>query len=303
MELKWLEDYLTLVDTRNFTRSAELRFTTQPAFSRRIRSLEEWIGTTLIERATQPVSLTAAGLKFRPAAEELLRRLYQAREDIRHLDNASANTISFAATHSLSLNFFPRWIHSMENNGLLFTRLESNRMENCVQELQKAHVHFMLCHAHSSVDFHLPADTFSAISVGKDRLLPVSVPDEQGAPVHTLSSTRERPAHYLAYAGTSAIGRAVDHLLENCADKVHLEQVFVTDLAAVLLSMVRAGRGLAWLPESVAMDDLEKGTLVVAGDGRWVVPVEISLFRLKEGLPPKAEEFWSAVVASQSDGA
>ncbi|MBC7437901.1 MAG: LysR family transcriptional regulator [Bdellovibrionales bacterium] len=303
MELKWLEDFLSLVDTRNFTRSAELRFTTQPAFSRRIRSLEEWIGTALIERTTQPVSLTAAGVKFRPAAEELLRRLYQAREDIRHLDSTSANTLSFAATHSLSLNFFPGWIRSMEHQGQLFTRLESNRVLTCVQELQKAHVHFMLCHSHSSVDLHLPADTFCFISVGKDRLVPVSVPDEKGAPLHSLTGQRQHPAHYLAYADTSAIGRAVDHLLEHCADKPHLERVFVSDLAAVLLSMVRAGRGLAWLPESEVKSELDKGTLVLAGDGRWVVPVEIGLFRLKEGLPPKAEEFWAAVVASQADGA
>ncbi|MDP3519664.1 MAG: LysR substrate-binding domain-containing protein [Hydrogenophaga sp.] len=304
MELKWLEDFLSLVDTRNFTRSAELRFTTQPAFSRRIRSLEEWIGTPLIERATQPVSLTAAGQKFRPAAEEMLRRLYQAREDIRLLDHAAANTISFTATHSVSLNFFPRWIRRIEEHkGVLFTRLDSNQVEDCVQALQKAHVHFMLCHAHNSVDLHLPADSFTSIVVGSDRLLPVTVPDAQGLAMHALPGTRQHPAHYLAYAGTSAIGRAVEHLLDHCADKPHLEQVFVSHLAAVLESMVRAGRGLAWLPESQVKDDLNQGRLVVAGDERWVVPVEIRLFRPKDGLPPKSEEFWAAVVASQADQA
>lgn len=304
MELKWLEDYLSLVDTRNFTRSAELRFTTQPAFSRRIRSLEEWIGTPLIERTTQPVSLTAAGQKFRPAAEEVLRRLYQTREDIRHQDHAAANTISFTATHSVSLNFFPRWIRRIEEHqGVLSTRLDSNHVEDCVQALQKAHVHFMLCHAHSSVDLHLPADTFDSIAVGSDRLLPVSVPDEQGHPVHALPGTRSHPAHYLAYAGTSAIGRAVDHLLGHRAHKPHLEQVFVSHLAAVLDSMVRGGRGLAWLPESQVKEDLSKGTLVVAGDEQWVVPVEIRLFRPKDSLPPKSEAFWAAVVASQTDSA
>jgi len=145
MELKWLEDFLSLVDSRNFTRSAELRFTTQPAFSRRIRSLEEWVGTALIERTTQPISLTPAGQKFRPAAEEILRRLFQVRENIRRIDRTSANTISFTATHSLSLNFFPRWIQAVEQRkGVLFTRLDSNHAEDCVQALSKGHVHFML---------------------------------------------------------------------------------------------------------------------------------------------------------------
>lgn len=295
MELKWLEDFLSLVDTRNFTRSAELRFTTQPAFSRRIRSLEEWVGAALIERATQPISLTAAGEAFRPVAEEILRRLFQSREDIRHLTSTSASTISLTATHSLSLNFFPRWIRSIEERkGALFTRLDSNHAGECVQALLKGRVHFMLCHAHSMLDLRLPSDGFTSIVVGTDRLLPVSLPGEDGQPLHQLPGSRQRPAHYMAYAPSSAIGQAVTHLLEHRGPKLHLEQVFVSHLAAVLESMVRAGRGLAWLPESQVREDLASGRLAIAGDESWHVPLEIRLYRPQEPLPPKSEEFWAA---------
>ena len=40
MEIKWLEDFVTLADTSSFSRAAELRNVTQPAFSRRIKQLE-----------------------------------------------------------------------------------------------------------------------------------------------------------------------------------------------------------------------------------------------------------------------
>lgn len=40
MDLKWLEDFISLAETHSFSRSAELRHVTQPAFSHRIRSLE-----------------------------------------------------------------------------------------------------------------------------------------------------------------------------------------------------------------------------------------------------------------------
>lgn len=304
MELKWLEDFLSLVDTRNFTRSAELRFTTQPAFSRRIRSLEEWVGAALIERATQPVSLTAAGQAFRPVAEEILRRLFQSREDIRHLSSASASTISLTATHSLSLNFFPRWIRSIEERkGALFTRLDSNHAGDCVQALLKGHAHFMLCHAHATLDLGLPADGFTSVVVGTDHLLPVSVPDGDGRPLHQLPGSRGRPAHYLAYAPSSAIGRAVSHLLEHRVPRPHLEQVFVSHLAAVLESMVRAGRGLAWLPESQVREDLAAGRLAIAGDESWHVPLEIRLYRSRDCLPPKSEEFWSAAQPCEAEEA
>ncbi|WP_163468518.1 LysR family transcriptional regulator, partial [Klebsiella michiganensis] len=42
VETKWLEDFVSLAETRSFSRSAQLRHVTQPAFSRRIQALEAW---------------------------------------------------------------------------------------------------------------------------------------------------------------------------------------------------------------------------------------------------------------------
>ena len=50
METKWLEDFISLAETHNFSRSAALRHVTQPAFSRRIQSLENWLGIDLVDR-------------------------------------------------------------------------------------------------------------------------------------------------------------------------------------------------------------------------------------------------------------
>ena len=72
MNLSWLEDFLALAATGNFSRAAEDRHMTQPAFSRRVRALEEWLGVELFDRSTQPARLTAAGEWFRPQAEDLL---------------------------------------------------------------------------------------------------------------------------------------------------------------------------------------------------------------------------------------
>ena len=64
METKWLEDFISLAETRSFSRSAELRHVTQPAFSRRIQSLEAWLGADLIDRTSYPTSLTPSGEVF-----------------------------------------------------------------------------------------------------------------------------------------------------------------------------------------------------------------------------------------------
>ena len=61
MDTKWLEDFVSLAETRSFSRSAQSRHVTQPAFSRRIQALEAWAGADLVDRSIYPTRLTAAG--------------------------------------------------------------------------------------------------------------------------------------------------------------------------------------------------------------------------------------------------
>ena len=75
LESKWLEDFSALAATRSFSQAAERRFVTQPAFSRRIRSLEAALGLTLVNRSRTPVELTAAGQLFLVTARTVVEQL------------------------------------------------------------------------------------------------------------------------------------------------------------------------------------------------------------------------------------
>ncbi|MDH4062660.1 MAG: LysR family transcriptional regulator, partial [Aquincola sp.] len=75
MDTKWLEDFVSLAGTRSFSRSAQLRHVTQPAFSRRIQALEAWAGVDLVDRSIFPMRLTAAGETFLAQAQEMLASL------------------------------------------------------------------------------------------------------------------------------------------------------------------------------------------------------------------------------------
>ena len=74
METKWLEDFVSLAETRSFSRSAQLRHVTQPAFSRRIQALEAWAGIDLVDRSSYPTRLTPAGETFHAQALEILEK-------------------------------------------------------------------------------------------------------------------------------------------------------------------------------------------------------------------------------------
>ena len=74
MNLTWLDDFLALASTGNFSRAAEERHMTQPAFSRRIRALEEWLGVVLFDRSSQPAVLRRSGCCTAPTISTCLLR-------------------------------------------------------------------------------------------------------------------------------------------------------------------------------------------------------------------------------------
>lgn len=88
MDIEWIEDFLVLSDLSSFTIAAQMRNVTQSAFSRRIRSLEEWVGIPLIARDTVPPRLTTAGHLFRDSASEMVRQLQEARIALGHRTQA-----------------------------------------------------------------------------------------------------------------------------------------------------------------------------------------------------------------------
>ena len=110
METKWLEDFVSLAETRSFSRSAQLRHVTQPAFSRRIQSLEAWAGTDLVDRSSYPTRLTPDGQTLYDQALEMLQSLQSTRAMLRGHSSAGHDVIEFALPHTLAFTFFPAWV-------------------------------------------------------------------------------------------------------------------------------------------------------------------------------------------------
>lgn len=296
MELNWLEDFLALAANGNFSRAADSRNMTQPAFSRRIRALEDWVGAPLFDRSAQPVTLTAAGRHFAPVARETLRRLAQGRDQAAAAMAQAGRSLTFAATHALSLTFFPRWLRDLESGTVIGAepaaiRLISDSMQAGEETLLQGQCQFLLCHGHAAVANRLSDDRFSHRVLAGDDLMPVSAPDADGGPRFSLTAPAAGGLPHLAYSDASGMGRIVTGLLPRATPS--LAPVFISPLAGVLQAMARDGRGIAWLPRSLIATDLAAGRLVQAGSADWIFAVEIRLYRPRDALTPAAEAFWA----------
>lgn len=296
MELAWLEDFLALADCLNFSRAAERRNMTQPAFSRRVRALEAWVGVPLFDRRSHRIVLTPAGTQFLPVAHDVLRRLYQARQEARDAQ-AQASSLRFASTFALSLTFFPAWMRKLEETVTLGSvELIADNMQACETIMLSGEAQFLLCHYHPAASHKLDPQDFISALIGRDILIPLTASAPDGTPQFSLPGRPENPVPHLAYSERSGIGRILAAVRAREAPPVWLKPVFTSHLAVALKSMAGHGRGVGWIPESLAADDLApNGTLVRAGDARWDIAVEIRLFRPRARQSERAEKFWAAL--------
>ncbi|HVL45090.1 MAG TPA: LysR family transcriptional regulator [Acidovorax sp.] len=301
LDLEWLEDFLALAETGNFSRAAEARAIAQPAFSRHIRALEEWVGVDLFDRSAHPAALTPAGQRFLPLLETILANLEAARIKARAAHDQAAASLRFAATHVLSLTFFPRWLVGMEARlqmGAIQTMSDSSQA--CEDLMLQRRVQFVLCHGHPQVPGRLDEAQYPMLCLSGDVLLPVSAP-APGAPGQPLHAVRQdRPVPVLAYSEASGLGRIMrsrmGHLFnegKGAAIPQGVSVVFTAHHAVLLKTMALEGRGVAWLPGSLVADELRSGALVAAGTSDWQLPVEIRLYRQRAEMAPVAEALWA----------
>ena len=302
MDLNWLEDFVAVVEEAGFSRAAERRHVTQPALSRRIRALEDWLGTPLFERNTHKLSLTPAGETFRPIAEDVLRRVMMGRQEALEVARLKAETIHFAATHTLSQTFFPGWIRKIQgSSATAAVQLVAVNFAACERMLIDAEVQFMLANYHPSLMTRLDSEAFQRIQLDQDVLVPVSAPAEargrrrgKGEPRYALPGTAKQPLPYLAYHPGSGVGRIVSAFLGAKEPAAQLAPSFSAPVM-LLIDMVREGRGITWAPLSLVQDDLSASRLVRAGGKEWEVEIGICLYRSRARTTNAAEAFWNAV--------
>lgn len=295
MQLKWLEDFVALAQTRSVTRAAELRHVTHPAFGRRIRALEAWAGAPLVQPGPGPVTLTAAGRALLETARQTLADLDGVQDTLQRVAGRSAHTVTLATGRTLARTMVAGWLTRLAPllaGGEM--RILTGSLAATVQMLERREIDFMLAYHHPILAMPLDGRQFSHHTIDSDQLLPVTRADAGGQPWHLLDGAR--PAPYLAYAPSLSLGRLVaDHLAGNQQAPALVRRI-ECDSADALHEYALRGLGVAWLPWSMVRADCQAGRLVVLGTPRLAVRFDMRLYRPKRRLGALAESLWESLV-------
>lgn len=110
MELRTLRYFLAAAQEENITRAAELLHITQPTLSRQMMDLERKLGTTLMLRGKNGLTLTDDGIFFRQRAEEIIELADRLEQVFVEKNTDVSGVISIGATESVGSRLFAKLV-------------------------------------------------------------------------------------------------------------------------------------------------------------------------------------------------
>jgi DNA-binding transcriptional LysR family regulator len=292
MDMQWLDDVLVLLEEDNLTRAAARRNITQPAFSRRIRSFEAWLGVDVLDRGTNRVDISPALASNEAEIRALVTRIRDLRSRIAHFDPASS-TVSIAAQHAPVFSTFPDMaLRAKQSFPAVKFRLRAGNLRDCVTMFLRGDTSMLLCYeAESATPLPFGASIRRELW-GIDYLVPVV-----GGPLrYSVKANGEIPARTpaIVYPDDSYFGEVL-----NAQERPFGTPQFSsnpaceTAFSSGIKEMVLKGIGIGWLPYSMAYREIENGDLISLGDSLGKETLKVAIYAdVKDEISMSLLDIW-----------
>ncbi len=279
MELKWLEDYLALIETGSFSAAAEKRHVSQPAFSRRIQQLEEWLGVALIDRSRKPLRFTPLAAQHEAAFRNLATHIYELQVTLRS-DATQTPGLVMAAQHSLAAWYLPTFLEELR--ALMPEqrfRIRSENRDESVALLVRGHADILLTYETRHSTCNVPPQLATRCTLGEDALVLVASTKLCASEDFTLPN---RPLPLLCFPPESFFGQAIrTHALPELMHSRLVAVQYVSEFTLGLREMALIHQGAAWLPRNLIATDLQGGALQELSSIGSAVPLMIVAYFAK----------------------
>jgi len=261
MNMQWFDDVLALLEERNMTRAAARRNITQPAFSRRIRSFEEWLGIDVLDRQSNRVVISPALATNEDEIRSLITRLNDLRTKIAQHD-PSVSVVTIAATHASVVSAFPDMALRARATfkGLQF-RVRTANLNDCVTLFLRGDTDMLLSYEAQSVAPMQFGEGIRRGIWGQDYLVPVI----GGGLRYAVRGTGDIPADTpaIVYPENSHFGEVLKKSQRPFGTaEFSKNPVCQSAFSSGAKEMILNGLGVGWLPFSMVHREIESGELI-----------------------------------------
>lgn len=138
MELRTLRYFLAAAQEENITRAADILHVTQPTLSRQMMDLERELGTTLMLRGKNGLTLTDDGIFFRQRAEEIVELADRLEQSFVERNADVSGLIAIGASEAVGSRLFAKLIKNFSDKyPLVQFHLYNEMADNIKDRLDK----------------------------------------------------------------------------------------------------------------------------------------------------------------------
>ncbi|MBO3672988.1 LysR substrate-binding domain-containing protein [Acinetobacter soli] len=289
LEIRWIEDLLTLEQERSFSKAAERRFVSQSAFTRRIQQLEQALGYAILERNSRYMEFTDAGQILLATAKSIEQQLNATLALLNNLNRSNEVTIKFAVVHSLSSTFFSKFLRLFPDYIKDFKiELVAANVGEGFKLLKEGACDFLICYSDETKLKAINSDVLTHLKLGDTEIVPVTLIDEDGNAKYDINHRFP----LLSYSKNAYLRNLVDQVISN---KLEYRILYETDHANNLKDFVLQGAGIAWLPKITIEEDLLKKKLKIINAREYIIKQQIFIFKNKIRKDDYLKIFWDSL--------
>ncbi len=294
MKIEWIEDFFALIEAGTFSQAAELRHVTQPAFSRRIRQLEEWLGVELIDRHSARLSLTTHAQAYEGFMRDWLAQLYAMRSRIR-ADAIHGPRAILTTQHTLTVSYLPRLLRYFRQSAPeARLQVRSSDRSECISNFQRGEADLLLCSELEGSKLTFDNNEVERVPLGTEQLIPVCATDQFGQPLFNLESQSQLPL--VGYNVDSFMGGVLSSpYLLDLQRRYDIELVCETSFTIGMRELTLAGLGISWLPNGLIKEDLKSGRLISLVDLLGGPRLVVACYRWAVASSPPVDTLWKLI--------
>ncbi len=252
MNFRQLKYFVGVVEAGNMTRAAEQLHVAQTALGMQIRQLEEDLGVALLVRHSRGIEPTKAGSLLYARALAILKRVEEARKDVRACEREDSETIRLGITPALMLVCGTEIAMAVrEQLPNVFLSIVEAMSHVLIETLGRGEADFILC-------YDVPdLPQFSRTALLQDDLVLVTPPrGGNGKPIAFVEALEESIA-------MPEEGDSVRTVVTRTARDLGLDLKIAYEVRSIsaMKSLVMRGAASAILPYFAALDEVRSQKL------------------------------------------
>jgi len=289
IDMLGVQAFVAIAEQGGFQRAAGTLNITQTALSRRLQTLEGFLGVKLVERTTRSMALTSIGENFLPQARRLMTDLSAALVEIRETGKAMRGDVTLACVPTVGVQYLPSILQDY------CARFPDNRIKVLDHASSGVAQAVLRREAEFGINIAGPHHAeLSSIPLLEDRFVMICRDDHALASRKRLSWKQLEP-HRVIFPGNDSNNTPLLRLALGEA-KLALRSVYEVQRSSTAVGLVAQGIGVAVVPSLAIQAGAYPNIRVVALTEPVVTRTFVLLARKSAHLSPAAQALYNMIL-------